>query len=46
MKQRAKQSTENLPVLQTYCLYSTEGHRWMQGWFDTLPAAVRQRLRS
>jgi hypothetical protein len=46
MTQRAKQNTENQPVLQTYCLHATGGHLWMRDFFDTLPATVRQRLRS
>ena len=31
---------------QTRCRISNEGHRWMVGWFDDLPAEIRQRLRS
>jgi hypothetical protein len=30
---------------QTRCWIATEGHLWMEGFFDTLPVAVRQRLR-
>jgi hypothetical protein len=43
MKQRAKQNgkIEN----QTKCLINTEGHIWMQGYFDTLPLPIRRRLR-
>ncbi len=33
-------------ILQTKCWISTEGHMWMVGFFDKLPAAVRQRLRA
>jgi hypothetical protein len=43
MKQRAKQNAE---INQTYCLIATGGHLWMRGFFDALPVAVRQRLRS
>ena len=32
-------------VEQTRCRISNEGHLWMVGWFDDLPAAIRQRLR-
>ena len=42
MKQRAKQNEIN----QTYCLIATGGHLWMEGYFDTLSASVRRRLRS
>jgi hypothetical protein len=31
---------------QTKYLINTEGHIWMEGYFDTLPLRVRQRLRS
>ena len=31
---------------QTYCLIATGGHLWMHDFFDTLPVAVRRRLRS
>jgi hypothetical protein len=31
---------------QTKCLINTLGHIWMEGYFDTLPRPVRQRLRS
>jgi hypothetical protein len=31
---------------QTKCWIATGGHIWMQGYFDTLPPRVRQRLRS
>jgi hypothetical protein len=31
---------------QTKCLINSEGHVWMVDFFDTLPLAVRQRLRS
>lgn len=31
---------------QTRCWIATEGHIWMKDYFDTLPVAVRQRLRS
>lgn len=41
-KSMGKDKIEN----QTKCLINTEGHIWMEGYFDTLPAAVRQRLRS
>jgi hypothetical protein len=30
---------------QIHCWISSEGHLWMRGYFDTLPSAVRQRLR-
>lgn len=30
---------------QTKCWIASEGHVWMESYFDTLPAAVRQRLR-
>jgi hypothetical protein len=47
MKQRAKQNAKkNDEVNQTYCLIATGGHLWMEGYFDTLSAAVRRRLRS
>jgi hypothetical protein len=26
---------------QTKCWIATEGHQWMRGFFDTLPATVR-----
>jgi hypothetical protein len=29
---------------QTKCLINTEGHIWMEDYFDTLPSAVRKRL--
>lgn len=35
----------NDEVNQTKCWIATEGHIWMRGYFDTLPSAVRQRLR-
>jgi len=31
---------------QTYCLIDTNGHEWMQDFFDDLPVTVRRRLRS
>jgi hypothetical protein len=30
---------------QTKCWIATEGHIWMKDYFDTLPPAVRRRLR-
>jgi hypothetical protein len=30
---------------QTKCWIATSGHLWMEDYFDTLPPAVRQRLR-
>ena len=29
---------------QTKCFINTEGHIWMEDYFDTLPVAVRRRL--
>jgi hypothetical protein len=29
---------------QVKCLIASEGHLWMRGYFDRLPAAVRRRL--
>jgi hypothetical protein len=40
-KTRMQDDDEN----QTRCWTATNGHIWMKGYFDTLPAAVRQRLR-
>jgi hypothetical protein len=31
-------------VLQTKCWISTEGHMWMEGFYDELPRAIRRRL--
>jgi len=31
-------------VNQTKCWISTEGHIWMEGFYDELPAAIRRRL--
>jgi hypothetical protein len=45
MKSKKQNENANQPVLQTKCLINTEGHIWMEGYFDTLPLAVRQRLR-
>jgi hypothetical protein len=33
-------------INQTKCLINTNGHVWMKDFFDTLPRAARQRLRS
>jgi hypothetical protein len=33
-------------INQTKCLINTAGHEWMNGYFDTLPLRVRQRLRA
>jgi hypothetical protein len=33
-------------INQTRCWIATGGHLWMEGYFDTLPATVRQRLRN
>jgi hypothetical protein len=43
---RAKPATKQGEVLQTICLIATGGHLWMERFYDTLPASVRQRLRS
>jgi hypothetical protein len=32
-------------VNQTKCWIATEGHIWMEGYFDTLPLSIRRRLR-
>jgi hypothetical protein len=39
MEQRA-----DIEGRQVKCLIASEGHLWMQGYFDRFPAAVRQRL--
>jgi hypothetical protein len=39
MEQRA-----DLEGRQVKCLIASEGHLWMEGYFDRLPAAVRHRL--
>ena len=39
MEQRAA-----LEGRQVKCLIASEGHLWMQGYFDRFPAAVRRRL--
>jgi hypothetical protein len=39
MEQRAK-----LEGRQVKCLIASEGHLWMQGYFDRLPSVVRRRL--
>ena len=44
MKRRAKQN-QNAEADQVFCLINSEGHLWMQGYFDVLPVAVRRRLR-
>jgi hypothetical protein len=31
-------------VLQTKCWISTEGHMWMEGFYDELPHDIRRRL--
>jgi hypothetical protein len=41
-----KHTKQNAEINQTYCLIATGGHMWMQGYFDTLPTTVRQRLRA
>lgn len=33
-------------INQTKCWIATEGSMWMNGYFDSLPARVRQRLRA
>jgi hypothetical protein len=33
-------------ILQTKCWIAAGGHLWMEGYFDTLPVAVRRRLRN
>jgi hypothetical protein len=37
---------DDTEINQTYCLIATGGHEWMVDYFDTLPVAVRRRLRS
>jgi hypothetical protein len=37
---------DNNKINQTKCLINSAGHEWMENYFDTLPARVRQRLRS
>ena len=39
MEQRA-----GLEGRQVKCLIASEGHLWMQGYYDRFPGAVRQRL--
>ena len=39
MEQRA-----DLDGRQVKCLIASEGHLWMQGYFDRLPSPVRRRL--
>jgi hypothetical protein len=39
---RTKQNTE---INQTKCWIATHGWVWMEGYYDTLPASVRRRLR-
>jgi hypothetical protein len=39
MEQRA-----DLEGRQVKCLIASEGHLWMEGYFDRLPPAVRRRL--
>lgn len=41
-----KQNKQNDEINQTKCLINSEGHLWMDNYFDTLPAAVRRRLRN
>jgi hypothetical protein len=43
---KVKIMTSKQNVNQTYCLIATGGHLWMEGYFDTLPAPLRRRLRS
>ena len=33
-------------INQTFCLIASGGHLWMRHYFDSLPLAVRQRLRN
>jgi hypothetical protein len=42
MKQRAKQDDVN----QTKCWIGARGWMWMEGYFDTLPRSIRQRLQN
>ena len=37
---------DNDKINQSRCWISSSGHVWMTGYFDTLPRAVRQRLRA
>jgi hypothetical protein len=39
MEQRA-----DLEARQVKCLIASQGHLWMQGYFDRLPSVVRHRL--
>ena len=34
----------NLEARQVKCLIASQGHLWMQGYFDRLPSVVRRRL--
>ncbi len=40
-----QEKSTNNAILQTKCWIASEGHLWMRGHFDALPAPVRQRLR-
>jgi hypothetical protein len=33
-------------INQTKCWIATSGHIWMEGYYDSLPASVRRRLRN
>ena len=44
MSKQTRQPSDD-DVNQTKCWIQTEGHIWMESYFDTLPRAVRRRLR-
>jgi hypothetical protein len=43
---RPRSGSDANEINQTKCWIATGGHMWMKGYFDTLPASVRQRLRT
>jgi hypothetical protein len=42
---RRRRGSDN-EINQTKCWIATHGWMWMEGYFDTLPRSIRQRLQS